>query len=273
MSVQSLIRAERSTKVNPHSERTRDMQRTLRRGLLVMIIGIAAVAAAGASARTSAVPRQTAEIKVTGTKQVGRALTVSKGGWANAPTSFTYQWYRCDNPGKTNCQPIAGQTGNRYRLVAADAGHTFYATVTACNKDGCAKGESDPVGPVSAADEPANTAAPSVSGTPQVGQTLTAAEGSWANAPASYGYQWLRCDAAGDNCGAIGGATAKTYVPTTADRGQTLRVRVNATNPRGTGTATSGQTGIVGGTGGSTGGGTAVAVSTISLPNQLIVQD
>jgi hypothetical protein len=248
------------------------MERTLRRALLVMIVGVAAVAVAGASARTTAAPRQTGEVKITGTKEVGRTLRVANGGWANAPTSFTYQWYRCDNPGRTNCQPVAGQTANRYVLRAEDAGHTVYASVTACNKDGCARGDADPVGPVSAASAPANTAAPSVSGTPQVGQTLSAVEGSWVNAPTSYAYQWLRCDSAGDNCGAVGGATAKTYAPSSADRGSTLRVRVTAQNAKGSGMATSGATGLVGGAGGSTGG-SAVAVSTITLPNQLLVSD
>ncbi len=253
------------------------MTRTLRRALLVMIVGIAAVAVASASARSLAAPRPTGEVRITGTKQVGEVLKVSNGNWANNPTSFTYQWYRCDNPGKTNCVAIAGQTADRYSLRSDDAGHTFYASVTACNKDGCAKAESDPVGPISAVDAPANTAAPSISGSPQVGQTLTAVEGSWANAPSSYAYQWLRCDATGENCGAIAGATAKTYLAATADRGSTLRVRVTAQNPKGNGMATSAATGLVGGApgggGGGGGGGAGVAVSTISLPNQLLVAD
>jgi hypothetical protein len=252
------------------------MTKTLRRALLVMIFGVAAVAAAGASARATAVPKQTAEIKVTGTTQVDHTLSVSNGGWSNAPTSYTYQWYRCDNPGKTNCQAIAGQTSNKFRLAAGDAGHTFYASVTACNKDGCAKGESDPVGPISAVDAPANTAAPSISGSPQVGQTLTTVEGSWVNAPTSYSYQWLRCDSSGDNCGAIGGATAKTYAPTSPDRGSTLRVRVTAQNNKGNGMATSGATALVTGSGGGGaggGGGAAIAVSSVSLPDQLLVSN
>jgi hypothetical protein len=249
------------------------MTRTLRRALLATICGVAAVAVAGASARSAAAPHQTGDIKVTGTKQVGSVLTVSNGNWANGPTSYTYQWYRCDNPGKTNCAAVAGQTSNRYTLRPEDAGHTFYASVTACNKDGCTKGESDPVGPISAVDLPANTAAPSVTGTPQVGQTLTAVEGSWANAPTSYAYQWLRCDSAGDNCGAIGGATAKTYAPSIPDRGATLRVRVTAQNGKGNGTATSGPTALVTGSGTGTGGGSAVAVSTVSLPDQLLVSE
>jgi hypothetical protein len=226
------------------------MTRTPVRALLALLLVAAAVAAAGASARTTADPANTGEPRITGTTTVGGTLTVSNGSWSNSPTSFTYQWYRCDNPGKTNCQAISGQTSNKYTLTSADAGHTFYAQVTACNKDGCGKASADAVGPVSAADAPANTAAPTISGNPDVGQTLTASNGSWSNAPSSYAYQWLRCGSSGDNCGAIGGATSKTYVVTTADRGATLRVRVTATNSKGTGTATSATTGVV--TGGTT---------------------
>src|SRR3954452_18876179 len=105
------------------------MARMLRGGRPGAIVGVAAVAATTASARTTAAPRATGEARVTGTKEVGHTLSVSNGRWANSPTSFTYQWFRCDNPGKTNCQPLAGQTSNRYRLVDADAGHTFYASV------------------------------------------------------------------------------------------------------------------------------------------------
>jgi hypothetical protein len=252
------------------------MTKTLRRALLVTIVGLAAVAATTASAKTAAAPRLSGEAKITGTKEVGHVLTVSHGNWTNRPSSYTYQWYRCDNPGKTNCQALAGQTSNRYRLVEADANHTFFASVTACNRDGCNRFDSDPVGPVSAANAPANTAAPTVSGTPQVGQTLTAAEGGWANAPTSYAYQWLRCDSSGDNCGAIGGATTKTYVLTSADRGAAIRVRITARNARGDGMATSGATAAVaasGGVAGATAGGNAVSVSTVSLPNQLVIAD
>ena len=73
---------------------------------------------------------------------------VAAAAWANGPTSFRYQWYRCDNPGKTNCGPIGGATSKKYRLVTADAGHTTYAAVTACNGDGCGTTATDPRGPI-----------------------------------------------------------------------------------------------------------------------------
>lgn len=37
---------------------------------------------------------------------------------------------------------------------------------------------------------PINVIIPSISGTPQVGQTLTANPGQWTNNPTSYAYQW-----------------------------------------------------------------------------------
>jgi len=253
------------------------MNEYLRRSLLVSLAAIVALGtvAASAPARTAAVPRPTGEPRISGTKEVGRTLTVSNGPWANKPTRFTYQWFRCDNPGKTNCQPIQGATAQRYRLGAEDAGHTIYASVTACNSEGCATNATDPVGPISAANAPANTGAPSVAGTPRVGQTLTAVEGSWANTPTAYAYQWLRCDNTGNNCGAIAGATAKTYTVVAADTAATLRVRVTAQNPKGSGVATSGQSAVVTGAsgGGGGGGGAATPVSQVSLPNRLVVSD
>ncbi len=52
---------------------------------------------------------------------------------------------------------------------------------------------------------------PAISGTAQVGLTLTAATGTWAPAPGSYAYQWWRCDATGAACVAIAGATSSSY--------------------------------------------------------------
>lgn len=71
---------------------------------------------------------------------------------------------------------------------------------------------------------------PTISGTPQSGQTLTASDGLWTNAASSYAFQWLRCDSSGANCQPIAGAVAPTYVVTDTDIGSTLRVDVTATN-------------------------------------------
>ena len=46
--------------------------------------------------------------------------------------------------------------------------------------------------PPASSSPPVNTAAPTVSGTAQVGQTLTVTNGSWDNSPTGYTYQWQR---------------------------------------------------------------------------------
>jgi hypothetical protein len=90
---------------------------------------------------------------------------------------------------------------------------------------------------------PLPVSAPSIAGTAQQGQTLTATAGTWGNRP-QLSYQWQSCDAAGA-CADIAGATASTYVVGAADAGKTLRVVEKATNRFGTATAQSAATAAV----------------------------
>jgi hypothetical protein len=78
-----------------------------------------------------------------------------------------------------------------------------------------------------------NTAAPTVGGQAYVGKTLTTSRGSWLNGPTSYKYAWARCDGNGNGCTQIAGATATTYVATSADLGHTLESSVTASNSAG----------------------------------------
>jgi YD repeat-containing protein len=87
---------------------------------------------------------------------------------------------------------------------------------------------------------PTNIGAPTISGTPQDGETLSADAGAWAgNPPLSYSDQWQRCDSNADNCSDIPGATNSTYDIASSDVGSRLRVVVTATNSTGSVTATS----------------------------------
>src|SRR5581483_10260936 len=99
---------------------------------------------------------------------------------------------------------------------------------------------------------PANTSAPTISGTPKEGSTLTANDGTWTNSPTSFTYQWQRCASDGRACGDITGATTKTYVPTSGDVGHALRVVVTATNADGHASAVSDPTEPVASKGGPT---------------------
>lgn len=86
---------------------------------------------------------------------------------------------------------------------------------------------------------PQSATAPTVTGTPQAGQTLTASPGTWTVTPTSTAYQWQRCDQTGANCVDIEGATTSTYAVQQSDGGFTLRVNVTATNRFGSATAPS----------------------------------
>ncbi len=87
---------------------------------------------------------------------------------------------------------------------------------------------------------PARLDAPAISGAPAVGFATSAGSGRWSGtAPITLTRQWLRCDAAGQNCQAIPGATASSYLPAVADYTHTLRLAVTAHNRLGARTATS----------------------------------
>jgi hypothetical protein len=92
---------------------------------------------------------------------------------------------------------------------------------------------------------PYPTGAPTVGGTAQAGQTLTASDGTWTGAPQSFAYQWQRCFGDGSGCGDIPGATAKTFSLGNRNVGDTFRVRVSATEGIGSASKTSGASAVV----------------------------
>ena len=180
-----------------------------------------------------------------GTAQVGEILTASTSSIADADgvanATFTYQWLADD-------ADISGATGSSYTLVAADAGKVIKVTVSFSDDAGNAEtltsaattavapsgGSTNSLQRADQEDVQENSAAsgaPTINGTAQVGEILTASTSSIADADgvanATFTYQWLADDAD------IDGATTSSYTVVAADAGKTIKVQVSFTDDDG----------------------------------------
>ena len=162
---------------------------------------------------------------ISGTLQVGETLTADTTGIADADglttVSYSYQWMADD----TNIQ---GATGSTYTLTEDDEGKAIKVLVSFADDVG--NMESRPSAPTDAVAAPpvqnsSATGAPSISGTAQVGQTLTADTSGIADEDgltnAVFSYQWVADDAN------IQGATGSTYTLTEDDEGKAIKVLVS----------------------------------------------
>lgn len=221
--------------------------------------GSAAVAAVGAVivamlagtsvAATNVAPANAGEPAISGTPQVGEILRTTRGTWTGTePITYTFRWRRCDGAGKpdaSDCPRITNATNATYALRQADAGFRIRSQVIATNADGATTATSNATTVVTSA-KPTNTDRPSISGTPAPGNRLQANRGTWVGEqPITYSFRWLRCNADGDNCSELEGATDNDYVVRDGDVGRTLRVRVSARNDAGSGSVISAQTAVV----------------------------
>jgi hypothetical protein len=94
-------------------------------------------------------------------------------------------------------------------------------------------------GPATSTGPGPTVGAPAGAGVAHDGETLSADPGTWnGTGTLTYTYQWQRCDANGDNCQDIAGATGSHYTPTADDVTKTVRVVVTAANEAGTSTPT-----------------------------------
>ena len=81
---------------------------------------------------------------------------------------------------------------------------------------------------------------------PGVFSDLEASPGVWSPEAAEASYQWLRCDAGGDDCTPIDFACSRSYTTSEGDVGNTLRIRLTVAEAGGaTASATSAQTALV----------------------------
>ena len=172
---------------------------------------------------------------ISGTAQVGETLTADTTGIADADgltsVSYSYQWIRTDDSTDTD---ITSATDSTYTLVAADEGKTIKVHVSFTDdadiEETLISAATATVEAAAQPDSPA-TGRPTVTGSAQVGETLTADTSGIADADGlvnvTFSYQWLADDAD------IAGATASTYSLVAADEGQTIKVEVSFTDDAG----------------------------------------
>ena len=166
---------------------------------------------------------------ITGAAEVGETLTADTTGISDDDglnnAAFAYQWL-ADNA------EINGATASTYTLVDDDAGKAIKVGVSFTDDAGNDEELTSAVtGAVAAAPPPPNTpatGAPSITGTAQVGETLTADTTGISDddglGNATFAYQWLAADAE------INGATASSYTLIVADAGKAIKVKVTFTD-------------------------------------------
>ena len=170
---------------------------------------------------------------ISGTAQVGETLTVDTSSISDADglddVVYGYQWVRSDGGTDTD---ISGETGSTYTLVTVDLGKTIKVRVSftddSDNEESLTSAQTDVV--EARPNSPA-TGVPTISGTAQVGETLTVDTSDISDGDGLddvvYGYQWLAADAE------IARATNSTYTLDADDLGKTMKVRVSFTDDAG----------------------------------------
>jgi sugar lactone lactonase YvrE len=191
-----------------------------------------------------AAPSNTVPPVVEGTAEEGQTLTATTGTWSGPSLIYAYQWESCESSG-AGCSDIEGATSSTYVPGYGEIGKRMRVTVTAENSSGKASATSTASAVVVPA-APANMSAPTIEGAARDGETLSASIGSWSGTPPlTYAYQWQDCNALGESCVAIAGATSSTYVLEPGDEGASIEVVVTATNAQGTTSASSARTAVV----------------------------
>jgi uncharacterized protein YjiK len=111
---------------------------------------------------------------ISGTAQVGRTLTASGGNWSPGSVQLAYQWL-------ADGTPVTGATGSTLVVPADLRGRTVSVRVTASAPGYTSQAATSAPTAAVAPGEIATVTAPSVSGTPTVGSTLTSTPGTLAS--------------------------------------------------------------------------------------------
>ncbi len=186
------------------------------------------------SARLDTAPEGDATI--TGTPRVGETLTADTSQVTDADgltsATYDYQWLSDDDGTVTE---IAGATGSTYTLQASDEDNLISVQVTITDDRGFESTLSSTWLTVSARPDSPAAGEVTITGTPQVGETLTADTSGITDADgltnAAYAYQWLSDDSG--TVTEISGANSSTYTLKASDEDNLIQVQVTITDDRG----------------------------------------
>ncbi len=178
---------------------------------------------------------------------VGTILFASVGTWSDSPSSYSYQWFRCNVSGTTCTTSIQGPSSvANYTVAVADVGFPIVVQVSATNIAGTSAPAQSPPAGTTVGPIPTIVAGklPVINGQPKAfpsGTSVSATSGTWTGtSPITYTYQWQYCDyLTPPQCADIPLATSSFYAPSGDYIGKRLQVIVTATNVYGTGKATS----------------------------------
>ena len=171
---------------------------------------------------------------ISGTARVGETLTADTSGIADEDgldnATFSYQWL------SNRDTAISGATGSTYILVSTDLGNIIKVKVTFTDDESNEESlTSSPTASVADSSNNPATGSAAISGTAQVGQTLTAETSGIADADglsgATFTYQWITNDGTADTD--IQDATGSTYTLVSTDENKALKVRVSFTDDEG----------------------------------------
>jgi hypothetical protein len=141
---------------------------------------------------------------MTGTGAVGTTLTVSPGSWNVAGTTYTYQWFR-------DQIPIPGVTGTTYTPTGDELSSEITVAVTAHVAGYYSATATANSIQVSAGAAPTMITLPKISGTAEVGSTLSVTPGVWSLDGLTISYQWYEYDASSHAQSSLAGATDSSY--------------------------------------------------------------
>jgi hypothetical protein len=180
---------------------------------------------------------------ISGVATPGSVLTTTRGTWSGAALSGDqYQWLRCSSLDTSNCTVISTGVVNTYTVQNLDTGFRIGVNVTVKDVSNKVSGSAKSLTTQAVLGSPTVSTVPKFTSNLYVGGLATLDRGTWSTAGnTNYIYQWQRCSSQIITaCVNITGATAATYLVTSSELNQFLRVAITAINEVGGSTVYSG---------------------------------